>query len=244
MQRVDHALEMLCGRMGNTLTHSKRQTQNGYVWTITLTDCGGLLGLLPGELPYDKHHWNRCCAQHGFTPSDRLRLFRCPRSFRTFQLVSLSAKSPKWPVIALGSQGGRYKFQTGDVGLQPATPAVVRSGNAAEAAAAQHVKAEPVAEAKAQQQQEVKTEPEMDCVDEPDRAPSDAKEAASDSDSDIPLRQLQAKRKAKRSRAEEPEPVIDLSVSDDEAPQKKQTLQLPREAQCGRPTYLYQLALL
>lgn len=52
-------------------------------------------------------------------------------------------------------------------------------------------------------------------------------EAASDSDADIPLRQLQAKLKAKRARDEgqaamAEEPVVDLSVSDDEAPRKRQ----------------------
>ena len=39
MQRVDHAIERLCANAGSSLTYTKRQTQNGCEWTLTLADC-------------------------------------------------------------------------------------------------------------------------------------------------------------------------------------------------------------
>ena len=89
---------------------------------MTFANCSALV---PGELPNDKVEWNKHCAQYGLAPGDRLRLFRSPRNSRTFQLVSLAPRRPKYPVVALGAQGGRYKFQASDVAFLSgnATPA-------------------------------------------------------------------------------------------------------------------------
>ena len=68
MQRVDHALDRLCAKLGSSLTQSKRQTQNGCVWTITLTDCGGLVN---GELRAAARQYQSCwkiLERHQFDP--------------------------------------------------------------------------------------------------------------------------------------------------------------------------------
>lgn len=215
MQRVDHAIEKLCANVGSSLTHTKRLTQSGCVWTVTLADCSALVS---GELPTDKGDWDTHCARYGFAPADRMCLFQCPRSFRTFQLVSLSKKSPKYPVIALGSQGGRYGFHPSDVTARSALPS--RGGGNATAAAGSPAQPKP------SKPPTPESPDPMEVTDEPDwDLPDNAKvlysslhllhafarhcvyvyvnvvilqAAASDSDCDIPLRQLQTRLKAKR----------------------------------------------
>lgn len=116
MEITDRTIKKLRTKIGSSLTCTKKQTPSDCVWTVRLALSEELL---KGEQPQDKSHWDSNCARFGLEPSDRLRTF--VKRGRTFRVLTIAPRRPKYPVIALGNQGGRYKFKLSDIKALTAT---------------------------------------------------------------------------------------------------------------------------